>query len=699
MRTPLRLQLPRWLAPPPASGPEAEHVQTTVWAAALALVGATFVAALVFPLGGSPRYGPAAPLIPLAGSLVALVLARRGRAEWAGALVIAVFLLGLSLGLLQAGTLLSPGSGFYAIAILLAGLVFGVRGVLLLTLLVGVLLIGLDSLFETPLGRSLHVPERANHPPVLSWLALPFLVGVIVAASVGRLRRREAEAIRSEAALAESESRYRALVENAPIGVVVFDDRLRITAFNPEACRMLGAESPGAMLGRPARDLPTAALPQVDEGFSRVLERGERVSFEAEWTSSFGVQVRSRLYGAPLRDGAGQIVGAVVIMADISEQRRLEEQLFQSQKLEAVGRLAGGIAHDFNNQLTVILAGAESLSLGVGPELAGEVDQIASAAQRSAELTQQLLAFGRRQLLAPRVLDLNTIVAETDALLRRTLGEGVEIETVLAAGLWSVRADPTQLQTALVNLATNARDAMNRQGRLTIETANVHLDRSYVKERDVPPGQHVMLAVTDDGAGMDAETRAQVFEPFFTTKPPGEGTGLGLSMVHGFVSQSHGVINVDSEPGQGATFRIYLPRVEATPDAKPVAPQPAARGGAERLLVAEDDPAVRAMLVRVLRGAGYEVLEAPDGEAASELAARTAQLDLLVTDLVMPRLGGIELARRLQETRSALRVLYLSGYAEDGVLRRAGLRLGSSLLAKPFSPAELLGRVREALDG
>jgi PAS domain S-box-containing protein len=688
-----------WLAPPTGGDPQAQHVRMTVWAGALALAAACVVAMLAFPLELGLRFGLSAPLIPLLGSLVALGLVRARQAELAGALLIAGLVVGLTLGLLQAGTLQSPGSGFYAIAILLGGLVFGLRGVFALTVVIGAVLVGLDAAFETPLGERLRVPGRPA-PPALAWLALPFLVGVIVAASVGRLLRREAQALRSEAALADSESRYRSVVEHAPLGVVLFDTDMRLTAINPEGCRMLASPTPEAMIGRRAPELPVFVLPRVREAFDAVLVRGERVSFEAEWKSLFDARVRCRVYGAPLRDGAGNLLGAVVLMADVSEQRNLEEQLFQAQKMEAVGRLAGGVAHDFNNQLTVILAAAESLSLGVSPELAGEVDELVSAAKRSASLTQQLLAFGRRQLLAPSVLNLNSVVAEVDPLLRRTLGAGVEIETVLAAGLWNVRADPAQLQAALLNLAVNARDAMDGRGKLTIETANVHLDRSYARDREVPPGQYAMLAVTDDGVGMDADVRSHAFEPFFTTKPAGEGTGLGLSMVHGFVSQSGGLINVYSEPGHGATFRIYLPRVEEAPEPRPAAPpRPPARGGSERLLVAEDDPAVRTMIVRVLRGAGYEVLEAEDGEAASEVAARTPGLDLLVTDLVMPRLGGIELARRLHETRPELRVLYLSGYAENGALRRAGLRLGTSLLAKPFSPADLLERVREMLDG
>ena len=683
---------------PPRDGDAlAEHIQHTVWASALA-IGAISLCALLASLAGLGRLiGLTSPLIEMAGAVAALGLARMGRFRTAGVGLIASIVVGPSLGLVREGTLDGPGA--FALAILLAGLLFGLRGVLLLTFLMGPLLIGLHASFETALAAALRAPG-APDAVILFWLGMALLVGVIASLSVGKLLRQAAEARRSQRALADSESRYRSVIENAPLGVVLFDASLRITAINPEACRIIHSPAPSEMIGRPATELPIYAMTEVREGFERVLTHAERVSFEADWKSSFGARVRCRLYGAPLLDSRGRTRGAVVLMADVSEQKKLEEQLFQAQKMEAVGRLAGGIAHDFNNQLTVILSAAELLSTSVDAALAGDVDQIVSSAKRSAALTQQLLAYGRRQLLRPTTLDLNGVVAEMDPLLRRTLGAGIEIETVLAAGLWPTCVDRAQVQSALLNLAVNARDAMEGRGRLTLETANVHIDRRYAQGHDVPPGQYVMLAVTDDGAGMNEEARARAFEPFYTTKPSGEGTGLGLSMVHGFVRQSGGLINVYSEPGQGTTFRIYLPRAEGPAESGPDEERVAtARGGSERLLVAEDDPAVRGMIVRVLRREGYEVHEAEDGESAAALAARLQAFDLLVSDLVMPRLGGIELARRLQAERPELRVLYLSGYAENGALRRAGLRLGTTLLAKPFSPSELLERVREVLDG
>jgi len=687
----------RQFAPPEPPGRSEDAVATSVWVFALAVVVAAvpgLIAALVVP---GVRYGAEAPLLVLVSALATLALVRRGRAIPGGWLLLASYLIALSWALLRAGTLQSPGSSLFVVAILFGGLLDGTRGALLVSALVGALLLGLDALFETPLSRSLRLGEP-DPPSAVWWLPLPFLVGVLVATWSQRVLHRTSEAKLSEAEREASEGRYRAVVENAPLGVALFDTELRVTHLNPETCRMLGIDSAGEILGRDVGELPSYQLPRVREAFEAVLERGERVSFEADWTSPAGRRVLARLYGAPVRDDGGALVGVVVLMADVSAQRRLEEQLLQAQKLEAVGRLAGGVAHDFNNQLTVILGTAEALSTQVARELVAEVDQISSAAKSSAALTRQLLAFSRRQILEPRILNLNAVVAELDPLLRRTLGAGVEVGTVLGPALWNVLADPIQLQTALLNLATNARDAMGGRGKLTIETANVQLDRDYLQGRGASPGQYVMLSVTDDGAGMDAEAQTHVFEPFFTTKPVGEGTGLGLSTVHGIVSQSGGLIQVDSKPGQGTTFRIHLPRAEGVPMAEP-APQPRPRGGSERLLLVEDDPTVRPVLARVLRDTGYHVLEAADGQAASELAAQSPDFDLLISDLVMPRVGGVELAARLRATRPALRVLYVSGYADGAALRSVGRELGTALLAKPFTPADLLVRVREILDG
>ncbi len=692
----LESRLLRLLMPPSSPLGLKDSAAVPVWVFALAVAGASLVALVAALFVPGVRMSVFTPLTPLLGSAAALWLVRRGHARRGSLVLLAAFLGGLVSGLLGFGSLQNPGTSLFVVAILLAALVHGVGGAALVSAIVAGLVLGLDAVFRTPLGLSLRFDEP-REPNAVWWLPLPFLVGVLAALGADKLLRRTREVLRSDAERGASEARFRAVVENAPLAVIQFDTELRITAVNPETGRILGVRQPDLLIGRNVRELPVYALPRVREAFTAVMERGERTSFEATWKSLTDTPVHVRVYGAPLRDGNGHPTGVVVLMADVSEQRRLEAELQQAQKLEAVGRLAGGIAHDFNNHLTVILGAAEMLSGQTSPELAADVEQISVAATRSAALTRQLLAFSRRQMLQPRVLNLNSVIAEIDPLLRRTLGEGIEIETVLAAGLWNVFVDPVQIQTALLNLATNARDSMAGRGKLCIETRNIPSGDDPALQRDVPTGRHVMLVISDDGQGMDAETCSRVFEPFFTTKPLGEGTGLGLSTVHGIVRQSGGLIYVVSAPQQGATFRIFLPRADGALHSEPV-PRPRPRGGSERLLLVEDDSAVRAGLVRALRQEGYQVLEASDGEAASELAANSPEFDLLITDLVMPRLGGVELAARLRAIRPALRVLYVSGYAEKSTLRRAGLEPDSELLPKPFTPSDLLGRVRGILD-
>ncbi|MBN9522390.1 response regulator [bacterium] len=381
--------------------------------------------------------------------------------------------------------------------------------------------------------------------------------------------------------------------------------------------------------------------------------------------------------------------------------RWVRDELHQAQKMEAVGQLAGGVAHDFNNLLTVINGYADLLLQGLPPgdparELLGEIHK---AGERSAGLTRQLLAFSRQQVLAPRVLDLNAVVADTASLLRRVIGEDVKLATAPGRGLWPVKADPGQVEQVLLNLAVNARDAMPTGGRLTIETADVELDESYAAGRpDARPGPHVLLAVSDTGHGMPPEVLARIFEPFFTTKGVGKGTGLGLATVYGIVKQSGGHVGVYSEVGVGTTFKVYLPRAESGPGGGTAPPRPPAPPrGTETVLVVEDEDAVRALTRHVLRHAGYVVVEAADAGAAAR-AAEGREIDLLVTDVVMPGLGGRELAERLRASRPGLKVLYLSGYTDDAVVRHGVLHERVHFLQKPFTPAALAWKVREALD-
>ena len=398
------------------------------------------------------------------------------------------------------------------------------------------------------------------------------------------------------------------------------------------------------------------------------------------------------------------------LRAEMIERRRAEialheseARLQQSQKLEAIGRLAGGVAHDFNNLLTVILSYSEMLRGELESEQrpSPELDEVIAAGRRAAELTRQLLAFGRQQVLQPKVLDLNRVVSHLKRMIRRLVGDDVDLVFVPGADLGRVLADPGQIEQLVVNLVVNARDAMPQGGKLTIESANAQLGEEFASGRhELAPGEYVMLAVSDTGVGMAPEVAARVFEPFFTTKEAGRGTGLGLAMVHGVVQQSGGAVSVYSEPGHGTTFKIYLPRVDAPLEAEhvPVAPT-RALAGHERVVVLDDAVAVREVAVRALRGHGYAVIEAGDAvEAFAACTSPGAPVDLLVTDVVMPAVSGPELARRVREVHSGVRVLYMSGYTDQALIHQ-GLRMpGTAFLQKPFTPDALARRVREILD-
>jgi PAS domain S-box-containing protein len=404
-----------------------------------------------------------------------------------------------------------------------------------------------------------------------------------------------------------------------------------------------------------------------------------------------------------IRDTTNRAVEAVGSWTDITARKVLEEQFRQAQKMDAFGQLAGGVAHDFNNLLTIINGYSQLLldALPAGDESRGLIAEIYKAGERSAGLTRQLLAFSRQQVLAPRVLNLNTVVTETDKMLRRLIGEDVRLTTTLASKLWAVQADPGQVEQVLLNLAVNARDAMPRGGRLTIETRNLELDDTYLRDHaDARAGPHVVLSVTDTGCGMPPEVRAKVFEPFFTTKGPGKGTGLGLATVYGIVTQSGGHIAVYSEVGVGTTFKVYLPRVEQadevpeTPSKKLAPPR-----GTETILLAEDEAGVRALAGYVLASCGYTVLEAIDGADAVRVAAGYAgPIHLLITDVVMPGEGGRAVAEHVAQRHPGVRVLFMSGYTDDAVIRHGVLREGMNFLQKPFAPLALALKAREVLD-
>ncbi|MDZ7780216.1 MAG: ATP-binding protein [Gemmatimonadota bacterium] len=378
-----------------------------------------------------------------------------------------------------------------------------------------------------------------------------------------------------------------------------------------------------------------------------------------------------------------------------------ESELMQAQKMEAVGQLAGGVAHDFNNLLTVIMGSTDLVLLELGEDAPerGEIEDIRHAAARGAELTRQLLAFSRKQVLQPEILDVNEAVERMRSLLDRVLGAQIDLVWRLSPELHPVKFDPVQIEQIVMNLAVNARDAMPRGGKLTIETANVDLDDAYVEDHvDAQPGPHVVLAVTDTGHGIDAETRRRIFEPFFTTKRSGRGTGLGLSTVYGIVRQGGGNIWVYSEPGRGTTFKVYLPRTTDVPHPKQGPAPPTTDVETGTILVVEDDDAVRALLVRILRGAGYEVLEASDAETAvAALRACDGDVDLLLTDVVLPDTSGPDVAARLEREQGDLEVLYMSGYTDNAIVHHGVLDEGTAFIEKPFRPRTLLEKVREAL--
>ena len=582
-------------------------------------------------------------------------------------------------------------------------------------------------------GRAMLIPQKAFDQlaeqgdvelvgtPSPSWLGVPLrtpaaTIGVLVVqhytdenayterdleflSSVGGQIAFAIERKRAEERVRESEARLRVLIEQLPAVLWTVDKELRFTSVLGAGLTRFGLK-PDQLVGTSLLNyFETADQTFLPIASHRRAVAGEATTFHVEWKG-----VSLACHAEPLRDAAGALQGAICMSLDITDRKQLEEQLRQAQKMEAVGRLAGGIAHDFNNLLMVIQGYADLLAerVSAGDPLRRNAEQIQMAAQRATSLTRQLLAFSRKQMLAPKVLNIQTVVADMEKILRRLIGEDVALETSSAPDLWLIKADRSQIEQVILNLAVNARDAMPQGGRLTIETANVELDSSYAHPPAVlAPGKYVMLAVTDNGCGMDSETQAHIFEPFFTTKEKGKGTGLGLATVYGIVKQSGGYVWVYSEPGRGTSFKIYLPRIEAQQtgtgrDRKPDASS--LPRGTETVLLVEDEKGVRELAREYLEMCGYTVIHAENGHTALELAAmHSGAIHLLMTDVVMPGISGRELAQRALLVRPDIKVLYMSGYTDQAVVCHGILETDAVLLQKPFTLATLAAKLREIL--
>ena len=562
-----------------------------------------------------------------------------------------------------------------------------------------------------PIGQWTDFRTRTRQGTMLEtiWANAPLTGGGWLAIGMDVSDRKRAEE-RYRSFIAQSSEGVSRLEIDPPVPINLPEeeqiDRLyggaRIAECNDAMARMYGLSEARELVGTRLADLHTVSDPANREQIRTFIRSGYRIS-DSE-TREHDRDGRSRVFLNNvigfLEDG--HLVRVWGTQRDVTDQRHLEEQFRQSQKMEAVGQLAGGIAHDFNNLLTAILGNTQLLlrDLPAGDVKRGDVEEIRKASERAASLTRQLLAYSRRQMLQPVVLDLNVVVAEMDKMLRRLIGEHIALATVLAPDLGRVRADPNQIEQVIVNLAVNARDAMTEGGKLTIETANIDLDEPFAQTHlGSLPGPYAMLAVTDSGTGMDGTVRAHLFEPFFTTKEVGKGTGLGLATVYGIVKQSDGYISVYSEPGHGSSFKIYLPRITAPAGPAGGAQKTGAERGTETVLVVEDEPAVLTLSRRALEAHGYVVLAASDAAAAMRIVERHGgTIHLLVTDVVMPGLSGRELADRLTSRRPGIRVLYMSGYPGDAVVHHGALPLGSAFLQKPFSADGLARKVRDVLD-
>ena len=711
-------RLRRWLDDIPIADP---LIRQQVALVQSLFIGTVAVCLLTLPLPFSATTSTLSKLvafvtIALVTAYVTLALAilRRGHFRRAVTMIVVGLLAGITVLIVTSEMAESAALLTFALPLTIAGLLLG-RRALGLASAASIAIVVVAALLNTS-GILADAPRPPKLVLLIDFILTVALLGLIVDrigtafhASLAAMRQREQELAREiaerrsvELALRESEERYRVITENSSDLIGMIDDLGRWVYLTPSHQTVLGFKIDDLIGAEAAAFVHPDDRPALVERFRSSRDTGEpaRATFRVRHAEG-GWRWLEGSWNTITQDGRRYMITAG---HDVTERKRLELQLVQAQRLESVGRLAGGIAHDFNNLLTAILGNSELALDALPPNHAARADvaEIAKAADRASALTRQLLAFARKQIIEPQVIDLNQLILEMDALLRRLIGEHIDLVTLPAPDLGRVKADPSQIEQVVINLAVNARDAMPAGGKLTIETSNVVVGEDYAYQHiTISPGNYVMLAVSDTGVGMDERTLDQAFEPFFTTKEKGRGTGLGLAMCYGIVKQHGGYIWAYSEPEHGSTFKIYLPYVDAQPDARPAEPAPGATPrGTETILLVEDEPAVRALAARTLRERGYVVIEAPQGDAALAQAAdhTGGTIDLLLTDVVMPGMSGKLLAEAILRQFPTIRVLYISGYTDNALTHQGQLDPGVLFLPKPFSPATLVRKVREVLD-
>ncbi len=513
----------------------------------------------------------------------------------------------------------------------------------------------------------------------------------------------------AEEALRESEEKYRTLYDSSRDAIMIITPDKVFLNGNPACVKMFGCRNEDEFISL----TPSALSPEYQPDGDLSVEKSQKmISIAMEQGSHFFKWKHKRVDGEEFYStvllARMKLYGKKILQAtvrDITEHKKLKAQLHMAQKMEAIGKLAGGVAHDFNNILTVIMGNASLALMEVGKDDTPwqEIEEIRKAGERAASLTRQLLAFSRKQIVQPEILDINELLTDIEMMLGRLIGEDVELLTIPAPALWRIEIDPGQIEQIIINLAINARDAMLQGGKLTIETDNADLNENYFREHGIEgkkSGHYVVLAVSDTGSGMDKETQEHIFEPFFTTKEVGKGTGLGLSTIYGIVKQNNGFIWVYSEPGQGTTFKVYLPEVKKDANLEKKEQTPVDDpGGSETVLIVEDNDLLRNFAQKALQSYGYRILVAENGEDALMVCKKhDGQIDLMITDVVMPKMGGREAAKRLQPLYPQMKVIYMSGYTDDAIVHHGVLEPGLNFLEKPFTPEGLARKVREALD-